>query len=67
MKSNTTYTTVHHAANELGLSVNWLRKQARQGVIPHLRQGRQYKFCVADVRDYLAEQSKRMCKSGVEQ
>lgn len=51
-----TYTS-EEAAARIGVGINWLRTQARDGKVPHRRFGRLYKFTDDDI-DEIVEQCK---------
>jgi excisionase family DNA binding protein len=49
--------TLTRLARNLGLSRDWLRREALQGRLPHLRAGRRLLFCEDAVKNALLERA----------
>ena len=42
------FLTIHELSDQLGLSDTWIKKQAKAGKLPHVRDGNQMRFPAAE-------------------
>lgn len=64
MKNETAYINVYELARRTGLTVGFLRRQARDKRIPHIVEGRSFRFNLDAVLESLKQRELSNCLQG---